>query len=111
VGILNTSKIIRMRTERGWSQVDLARAANIHPSVVSRLEREIQQDFHMSVIVAIAKALDTSFASLLGDYQIDLDNNLTDELRAVLVILKSKPVSIQRLAAGVLRGLLSVVEE
>ena len=56
-GFIDGSLIAKLRKQKGWEQQQLAAAAAVDPSVVSRLEQGIQEDFKLSVAVSIAKAL------------------------------------------------------
>lgn len=62
--IIDGQKIVELRKLRNWEQQDLAKVAGITSSVVSRLERNLQSDCKLSVIVAISKALDVPVESL-----------------------------------------------
>jgi transcriptional regulator with XRE-family HTH domain len=63
--IVNAQTLIALRKTKGWSQLSLASKAQIDRSVISRLERNLQEDLKGSVLVAIARALETSVDSLL----------------------------------------------
>ena len=45
VGILNVTRIKTLREQKHWDQQDLARNAQVARSVISRLERGLQDDF------------------------------------------------------------------
>lgn len=75
--ILDIQTIRDLRKQKGWEQRDLAQAAGVNPAVISRLERGLQNDFKLSVIVAIALALDVAVDNLIThqyrihSYQLD----------------------------------------
>ncbi len=107
---LNTSKIIELRTKRQWEQKDLAQQAEVATSVISRLEQGLQADFKISVVAAVARALEVSVDSLLAEpYQPDT-GEIVVELSELMVELSHQPKSIQRQAAGILKGYLSTLQ-
>lgn len=111
MSILNGSLIRQLREQKGWDQRRLAREAEIHPSVLSRLEREVQEDVRLSVVVALASTLDIPIRSLLRDPDVSTHGlDLIPDLKNVMVILADYPEAIQRQAAGILKGYLSTIE-
>jgi transcriptional regulator with XRE-family HTH domain len=51
--------VIRVvRIKRGWRQIDLARAANVSPATISRLERGHLDDLAVKTVRRIGRALD-----------------------------------------------------
>ena len=106
--LLNNKKIKNLREHRGWDQYELADVAKVNASVISRLERGLQTDFKLSVIVAIAQALGVSVDELLANSENPkTEQQFIPELEAVLADIRLHPASLQKQAAGVLRGLLS----
>src|SRR5258708_38169293 len=69
VSIVNGDKIAELRRQRGWGQRDLAAEAQIDPSVISRLERNLQDDCMLSIVIAIAEALGVTVDELLSKGQ------------------------------------------
>ena len=65
MGTINGDKILDLRTARGWEQQDLADAANVARSVISRMERSIQSDLQGSVLISVASSVCVSTDSLL----------------------------------------------
>lgn len=61
----------RLRTERGWSQEELANAAGITLNYVGNLERG-EQGPSLHVLVRLARALDVDMCTLLGDFRRDM---------------------------------------
>jgi len=57
--------IIAKRSEKGWSQRDLATAANVSNAEISRLESGKRKEPSTSVLKEIAKALSVPFEELL----------------------------------------------
>lgn len=109
--LLNGSLVAELRTKKGWSQLDLAQAAGITSSVVSRIERGTQADFHLSVVASLAKALYTPIDSLLTENYRVTSGEFESELQAVLNELSLKPKHIQLQAAGILRGFLGALDQ
>src|SRR5689334_8077888 len=96
VGTINNSKIVELRLQRKWDQKQLAQAAGVAQSVISRLEQGLQADFKISVIAAVAKALGVSVDSLLAlPYQPDT-GDVVIELREVVNEISNLPPVIQR---------------
>jgi transcriptional regulator with XRE-family HTH domain len=54
--------VARLRNERGWSQQELARRANVNKETVNRLENG--RDFTGRTLAAIARALHTTASRL-----------------------------------------------
>lgn len=109
-GLINGDKIALLRKEKDWDQRKLAAEAHVDPSVVSRLERNLQDDCMLSIVNRIASVLDVSIDELLNrGYQpgtVDLDS----ELQAVISILARQTPIIQQQAAGILRGYISTLK-
>lgn len=57
--------LIRLRTEKGWSQEDLADEAGLHRTYLSGLERRIRNPT-LLILERLAKALKVSPADLLS---------------------------------------------
>jgi transcriptional regulator with XRE-family HTH domain len=57
--------VLAMR-ERGWDQVDLARAAGIGDATISRLLSGRQEDIRLGTVERLARALGLPLAALLG---------------------------------------------
>jgi transcriptional regulator with XRE-family HTH domain len=106
------------RQAKGWNQQALARQAGIDKSVISRLEREIQDDLKVSVLIALATALDLSVERLLKGpdrppgalipllaAQIDRVAALPD---AQIDRVAALPDAPQRQIAAIIQGYLSV---
>lgn len=110
MGVVNGKKITELREQRGLNQYELAEQAGIAPSVVSRLERDLQGDFKISVLASVAKTLNVRVDDLLVEEHQAVEPKLQPELSAVMRDLEDHSEQVQRLAAGVLRGLLSSVE-
>lgn len=108
--ILNIDKIVELRTALGWDQKQLAQAANIARSVVSRLEKGNQTDFKLSIVVALAKALGVSVDTLLVDSAETYTTGLVPDLQSVLFQLKEQPETVQKQIARIIRGYLSPSE-
>lgn len=111
VGTINGEKILELRKARGWEQQDLADSANVARSVISRMERAIQFNFQVSVLVSIATTLGVSTDSLLlPEYQ-QVPPPLVPELQSAVSQLSELTPSIQKLAASVLTRLLNGLDD
>lgn len=55
----------RFRTEKGWSQEELADQAGLHRTYVSGVERGVRNPT-ITIVAALAKALSVSAAELLA---------------------------------------------
>ncbi|HEX6292940.1 MAG TPA: helix-turn-helix transcriptional regulator [Herpetosiphonaceae bacterium] len=109
--VLNVQALRSLREARGWDQLTLARAAGVDPSVISRLERGIQVDLRASVLVALARALQTSVDSLVVPPQDQPPSATVLELSVVYAELAQLPSVQQRQVAAILRAYLSTVAE
>src|SRR5262249_5026679 len=97
---LDGARIAQLRKQKGWDQYELAAAARIAPSVISRMERNLQQDFKVSVLAAVASALGTSLDSLLVPFEETRGIGFTAELEVVLAQVRQQPDQVQRHIAG-----------
>lgn len=109
VALVNGEKIAELRQQRGWGQRDLATIAEVDPSVISRLERNLQDDCMLSVVVALAATLGVTIDELLAQGQQTNFTRLVPELQSEVNQLAQKPIEIQRQAAGILHGYLSTL--
>lgn len=100
-------RITTLREQRGWTQAQLAEAAGVTPSVISRLERNLQADFKLGVVVAVADALGVSLDALLGrQVEIEAAGTLVVDLRSVLADLSTYPPAVQQHVAEIMRAYL-----
>lgn len=61
------SNLVRLRSERGWSQEDLAHESGVMPfTAISKIERGIRNPT-VTTVERLAHALDISIGELLGD--------------------------------------------
>lgn len=106
---INGEKIAALRKQHGLDQLELAKAADVAQSVISRVEREMQGDYKLSVIVSIARVLGVTVDELLvkGENSGQFD----PELQAMITILESRDKQTQRIAARTIRGLLEGLDE
>ncbi len=108
---IDGGKITRLRKQKGWDQYELAAAANIAPSVVSRLERNLQADFKLSVVDAVATALNVSIDALLEPRTRSESADIALELQAALDQLRMQSGRVQRHVAGIINGYLAALDE
>lgn len=109
--ILQPQKIIALREQHGWDRKRLAQEANLSPSVITRIEKGQQQDFKVSVIVAVAKALDVPVDNLLSEAHNEIPFEFIPELQAALFLLTRQPREAQLHVSGMIRGYLAVRSE
>jgi transcriptional regulator with XRE-family HTH domain len=99
--LVNGDKIAALRKIRGWEQQDLAAHAKINSSVISRMERGLQDDFKLSVIVQIAQALEVSVDQLLASSWQQTNPAFTPELENSFRILSLQSAEIQNHLAAI----------
>src|SRR6266536_1118264 len=109
--VIDPQVLRSLREARGWDQLTLATAADIDPSVVSRLERGLQQDLKASVLVALARELETPVDALLMASAQHTPPPLVAELTAVMTELAALPQAQQRQVAAIVRAYLSAMPE
>lgn len=100
--LLDTRTLRTLREAQGWDQQTLAQRAGVDPSVISRLERGLQEDLRVSVMVALARALGTSVESLLAAPPVPL--RFGAELTAALTQLDALSRAQQHQVAALLRA-------
>jgi transcriptional regulator with XRE-family HTH domain len=92
-----------LRELRGWEQRELARKARVSQSVISRLERGLQDSVDTAVLVALAWALATSVDTLLMAPPQREPASLVSELDIVFPELARLSEADQRRVAALLR--------
>lgn len=97
-----------LRERHGWDQQTLAHHAGIDASVISRLERGLQTDFKVSVLITLARTLSVSLDILL-DHPAASPPPLIAELELVLPDLARLAPAQQRQVAAILRSYLSTI--
>jgi len=107
--LLDARVLRALREAQGWDQQTLAQHAGIDPSVVSRLERGLQDDLRASVLVAFARALTTPVDSLLLD--IPLPPRFDPDLTAALAKLDGLSSAQQRQIAALLRAYVATIPD
>lgn len=105
---INGQVIKELREMRGWGQRELATKAGINQSVLSRLERNLQDDVMFSVVAALADALGTTIDALSPTPN-SSEGIPIPELSVVLDLVVAQREEIQRQIAGVIRGYLSTM--
>jgi transcriptional regulator with XRE-family HTH domain len=114
--LININMLKSLRELRGWDYQTLATQAKVDRSVISRIERGSQHDLKVSVLVAIARALEVPVDQLIvasnaagaGDGD---QNQLVAELSVVVSALAPLSPTHQRQVAAILRGYLSILPE
>lgn len=107
--LLNTELLRSLREGRGWDQLTLAREAGIDPWVISRLERGLQDDMRVSVLVAVARALQTPVDLLLVEPIVT--PALGAELTGAIATLAELAPAQQRQVAALLRAYVATLPE
>ncbi len=90
-----------LREGKGWDKQTLAQRADVSPSVVTRLERGSQADLRVSVLLALAQALEVEPASLLTTSH-PAHGSVVAELRAAFHEASLLDQDHQRHLAGVM---------
>lgn len=106
--LINAHMLRALRIAKGWNQKQLAHVANVDASIISRLERGIQNDLKVSVLVALATALETSVSNLLIG-QVATEQKDVASLRALLDKLAELPKEYQEQVAAILRAYISTM--
>ncbi len=108
MNLLDGARIRRVREQLGWKQRQLAARAGVDPSIISRLERNLQGDTTLSVAVAIAGALNVRVDDLLTGREADGHRgSLHPDWQVVIAEVNSLPIKQQGQAAAILKGYLS----
>jgi transcriptional regulator with XRE-family HTH domain len=110
VNRINGTMIVELRRSRGWDQKTLANVSGVDAGVISRLERNLQSDFKISVVLAVAKALEVSVDTLLN-YVPSEDDVVTPEWEVICAAIAKYPPRIQKQAAAIMQGYLSSLRE
>ena len=69
-------RLRRVREDRGWSQVELAKRSKVHAMLISRIETKAKKDVNAATLRKLALALRVSGDYLLG---------LKDDMESMLV--------------------------
>lgn len=107
--LIDVEMLRALRKARGLSQEALASQAGVDRTVVARLERGGQQDMRLSVLVALARALDVSIEKLVKSPQSlnGVTPQLTQELAAALASLDTLDQEAQHQIAAILNAYLT----
>lgn len=110
--MLNTAKLIELRVKKGWDQYELAKIAGINSSVISRMERNLQSDYKLSVVIAIADALGVTVNDLISYETKVLDPEiLLPALKNSVDKLSQKSYFAQKQVAAIIEAYLDTLEE
>jgi transcriptional regulator with XRE-family HTH domain len=99
-----------LRETKGWDQQTFAQHAGVDASVVSRLERGLQTDLKVSVLVRLAQALGVSLDLLVAN-SINSRSELIGELEILLPQLQQLSPAHQRQTAAIIRSYLATMPE
>ena len=104
--IINAHILRISREAKGWDQRTLAQMAGVNPSVISRLERELQTDLKASVLISLAQALEISLDTLVKTSVHFPESSSIPNLGALLAEVEKLPSIYQRQIAALLYGYL-----
>jgi transcriptional regulator with XRE-family HTH domain len=109
--MINAERVIELRKQYGWGQRQLAKEAGISHTVISKIESKAQEDIKLSVIVAIANALNVTVDSLLDKNATQaLEIDLIPELNSLIHQLRKSSPAVQKQVSGMVRGFLASLE-
>jgi transcriptional regulator with XRE-family HTH domain len=108
--LINGQTLRAVREAKGWNQQALARHAGVDNSVISRLEREMQEDLKVSVLLALATALEVPVTDLLTFAQ-PQPGALVPQLSALMAQVAALPDVPQRTIAAIIQGYLVFLAE
>lgn len=103
MSVVSAEKLRALREAKGWDQSTLAQVAGVYPSVVSRLERGLQDDLTASKLVALARALEVAVDALLTTPHEQPEAPEPDLVAAISRVNRLSPAH-QRQAAAILRA-------
>ncbi len=102
--VIDGAALRRLREVRGWDQSALARRAGISQSVVSRLERGLQDNLDAAVLIALARTLGIAVDALLVASTQPDQAPLVGELAVIVPELARLPEGDQRRVAAILQA-------
>ena len=105
--LIDGQRVAELRKQRGWDQYELAEVAGVTSSMISRLERNMQEDYKLSAVLGIARALGVTIDSLLADEPRPEKQGLLPELQQAVDTLRQQPAEIQNHVSRIIRGYLS----
>ena len=104
-----SEKLTELREQRRLDRYALAEEAELHPSVITRLEKGEQSDFKVSVLVKVAAALGVSVDSLVETQVIETGEHevMLPDLQQALTLLRRRPYSGQLQVAAIIMAYIS----
>ncbi len=111
MNVVNGKAIINLRKQKGMDQKTLAEKANINASVLSRLERNLQSDFHVSVVVQIADVLEVSVDNLINRNYSESERPIQVDWQLIVEEMQKQPPRIQKQAAYIMKGYLETLKD
>jgi len=109
--VIDPQVLRALRETRHWDQQTLAATAGVDPSVVSRLERGLQQDLRASVLVALARALQSPVDALLVAEDHQHQPVFIAELTAAVQGLADLAPAHQRQLAAIVQAYLATMPD
>jgi transcriptional regulator with XRE-family HTH domain len=101
--LFDGAQLRALREARGWDKATLAQRAGVSASVLTRLERGSQADLRVSILVALARALEVEPAVLLNNHQ-TVREPVMIELQAALHEASHLASEYQRHLASIIRA-------
>ncbi|MEM9955029.1 MAG: helix-turn-helix transcriptional regulator [Chloroflexota bacterium] len=109
---IDGNKIAVLRKQKQMDQTELANQAGIAQSVVSRMERNMQVDYKLSVVIAVANALDVGIEDIVeNNIHLTQEDKLEPELKSLLRELPSLDGKSQRIIAKTMKTLIDALVE
>lgn len=110
--LINGNLIQSLREQKAWDQKTLAQQAGVDASVISRLERNLQQDAKLSILFSIASALDVTVNDLLNTTAASqMDIQLEEELNTALALLSKENARAQIQVAAIIHAYIRTLPE
>lgn len=108
---LNRQKLKQLRELRGWDQKHLALCADVDASVISRLERGLQNDVRLSVVIAITQALGVAITDILDEEFQSLEREFSPALMIALAELNTLSTIHQTHISNIILAYIASIRE
>ena len=109
--LIEGEKIATLRIAKKWTQQELAEHSGVNGSVISRLERNLQADFKLSVVLSIANVLETTIDNLLVESPQFEAGHFEPELEAALQVLRQQSPRAQKQIASIIMAYISTQDK
>jgi len=109
---IDGNKIAALRKQKQMDQTELANQAGIAQSVISRMERNMQVDYKLSVVIVVANVLGVGIDDLLAsDAKLSNEDNIEPELKSILKELPTLDAKSQRIVAKTMKTLIDALAD